>query len=131
MIIVEKNKKRMSIPAGALKKFKNAGWTPLDELQENPDVEDEDITINTDEPETDEDEDSEDTEDDSEGEDDDEGDEDSDEDEDLDETIEELLEKPLNDLNKEELITLAEYKGLDVDELKTAKQLRNALRDLD
>ena len=44
---------------------------------------------------------------------------------------EELAEKPLNELDKEELKILAEYKGLDTKELTTAKKLRAALGALE
>lgn len=44
---------------------------------------------------------------------------------------EELANRPLSELDKEELRILAEYKGLELDETASAKQLRAALRALE
>lgn len=44
---------------------------------------------------------------------------------------EELAQRPLNELDREELRILAEYKGIDVSEITSTKQLRNALRSLE
>ena len=43
---------------------------------------------------------------------------------------EELATKPLDELDRDELTILAEYKGLDVSTLTTKKQLKEALRQL-
>ena len=44
---------------------------------------------------------------------------------------EELAQRPLGELDREELRILAEYKGIDVSEITSTKQLRNALRSLE
>lgn len=43
-------------------------------------------------------------------------------------TPEELLEKPLEDLNFEELKTVADYLGLEVEGQKSSKKLREAIK---
>ena len=44
---------------------------------------------------------------------------------------EELAQRPLGELDREELRILAEYKGIDVSGITSTKQLRNALRSLE
>lgn len=115
MIKIFKDGKIASVPAGSLKQFLSAGWEPTEdhkEISESPSSIPEEKPVEVlDEENT-------------------ESQDDSDDD-----VIyvdpEELAQKPLGELDKEELVILAEYKGLDVSELKTIKQLKAALRSLE
>lgn len=119
MIKITKDGKTSSVPAGSLKKFLSAGWvllngeTPEAPVVAEPQSKDEEVPEELI------------------------GDEQSQEDEEIeDEEVEyvdpeELMQKPLSELDKDELIILAQYKGIDTDGLNTSKQLRAAIRALD
>lgn len=117
MVEIRKGNKSLSIPAGALKKFVSAGWEPVKapkrerkpesgKITESP-KNNEDLDKNTEPDEEIEDEEFEEVD------------------------PEELALRPLSELDKEELQILAEYKGLDISELSSVKQLRAALKALE
>lgn len=114
MVNISKGNKEMSVPAGSLKKFLNAGWR----LAEKSDAKSKRYSKAEEKPventgyQPDEYEEC-----------------DDEEYEEVD--PEELAAKPLNELDTDELRILAEYKGIDVSELKTAKKLRAALEALE
>lgn len=128
MIKIIKGDEERVIPAGAFKMFASAGWQKAknseshDDTDKNtkPTTQDSDLGENS-EPETDTDE-----------------DENPDEEEDANEEDEgdveyvdpeELLKKPVGDLDYEELQIVAEYLGLDVENLTTLKALRKAIKE--
>lgn len=110
MVKVRKGTKTLSIPAGSVRKYLSAGWeltkgsrvSRVDTTRNNLKFE-EDIQLQDGEYEDDV------------------------------EYVdpEELAHRPLGELDKEELAILAEYKGIDVSHMSTAKQLRAAIRSLE
>lgn len=117
MVRMRKNKLELTIPAGSVRKYKKAGWELAEELKDSSDLEDiENVTENVDSqlPESN-------TEDD-----------DSEDDEDV-EYIdpEDLVNKPLEELDRDELKILAEYKGIDTTGLKSTKKLKAAIEALE
>lgn len=128
MIKIIKGGEERVIPAGAFKMFASAGWQKAENSESHDDTDkntksttqDSDLGENS-EPETDTDE-----------------DENPDEEEDANEEDEgdveyvdpeELLKKPVGDLDYEELQIVAEYLGLDVENLTTLKALRKAIKE--
>lgn len=117
MVEMKKGKLTLTIPAGAVRKYIKAGWEPThssgviegeEKGKLNSEIEEELEEVLENESE------------------------DGEYEEDVEYVDpEELAQKPLNELDKEELRILAEYKGIDVSELSTAKQLRSALRSLE
>ena len=112
MIEISKGDRHLTIPAGALKQYVSAGWEPT-EIGHQKEIK------ATDEPKMENS-----------------GNEKYVEEVDEDEEViyvdpEELMLKPLSELDKEELVILAEYKGLDTSKLKTMKQLRDAIRSIE
>lgn len=137
MIKVIRGDEEKVIPAGAYKMFASAGWqkaenseshddtgksieppTQEPDLGENPDPEADPEQGKTPEQEGDPEE----------GEAEGDGDED-DGYEEIEVDPEELLEKPVGDLDYEELQIVAEYLGLDVENLTTLKALRKAIKE--
>lgn len=116
MVEIKKGKLNLTVPAGSVRKYISAGWelangsklarksitpTLTDPMENGGQFEDEETS-----------------------------------DDSTDEEVEyvdpeELAQKPLNELDREELRILAEYKGVDVTELTSTKQLRAALRALE
>lgn len=128
MIKIIKGDEERVIPAGAFKMFASAGWQKAENSESHDDTgkntksttQDSDLGENS-ESETDTDE-----------------DENPDEEEDTNEEDEgdveyvdpeELLKKPVGDLDYEELQIVAEYLGLDVENLTTLKALRKAIKE--
>ena len=119
MVKIRKGKMTLTIPAGAVRKYTKAGWEPIqspqldethDEGDFTPEFENEDENEDAAMPEDDI----------------------SYEDEDVEYVDpEELAQRPLGELDKEELRILAEYKGIDTSALSTAKQFRAAIRALE
>ena len=117
MVKIKKGKLTLTVPAGAVRKYTSAGW----ELAESSKSESK-VTKPT-VPYTDM----------NEGE---TADYTQLEDDPTEEEVEyvdpeELAQRPLSELDREELRILAEYKGIDVSEITSTKQLRNALRSLE
>lgn len=117
MVKMKKGRLTLSVPAGAVRKYISAGWKPtessksdeiLDEGTFSPETENEDEIGAVSESE-----------------------EDYAEDEVEYVDPEELAQRPLGELDKEELRILAEYKGIDISGLNSAKQLRAAIRALE
>lgn len=138
MIKIIRGDEERVIPAGAFKMFASAGWQKAENSESHDDT-DKNTKSTTQEPdlgknqesETDPDgtenpdgDDSEDKED---------GTNDTNADGNEDDVIyvdpEELLEKPVGDLDFEELQIVAEYLGLDVENLTTLKALRKAIKE--
>lgn len=120
MIKITKDGKTSSVPAGSVAKFLSAGWVLLN--GEAPSKKKAEPTIS---PEESTEAPTEELIEEEQGED----EEDTEEVEYVD--PEELMQKPLSELDKEELIILAQYKGIDTENLTTSKQLRAAIRNLD
>lgn len=128
MIKVIRGDEEKVIPAGALKMFASAGWQKAENSESHddngkstePPAQEPDLEGKPD-PEADPEQ---------EG-DPEEGDLDEDGEEDGVEYVdpEELLEKPVGDLDFEELQIVAEYLGLDVENLTTLKALRKAIKE--
>lgn len=117
MVKMKKGRLTLSVPAGAVRKYISAGWEPtesskseeiLDEGALSHETENEDEIGDVSESEADYAE---------------------DEVEYVD--PEELAQRPLGELDKEELKILAEYKGIDISGLNSARQLRAAIRSLE
>lgn len=111
MVKVVKNGMTLTIPAGAVKTYCSAGWklAPSDEGKARPVKSQEKPMMK-----------SEDTE------------ETYDEEEEVEYVDpEDLAQKPLEELDIEELKILAEYKGLDTTRLTSARKLRTALESLE
>lgn len=117
MVKIKKGKLTLTVPAGAVRKYTSAGWelagsskskskvtkptVPYTDMNEGETADDTQL-----------------------------------EDDSTEEEVEyvdpdELAQRPLNELDREELRILAEYKGIDVSEMTSTKQLRNALRSLE
>lgn len=114
MVEIRKGSKILTIPAGALKRYASAGWELTDSKSTKAPMGEAKAEKYT-EPEKPVEEEVEDE---------------------FEEDVEyvdpeELAEKPLSELDKEELQILAEFKGLDTTELTTAKKLRAALGALE
>ena len=133
MIIIHKGDKSLRIPAGAASGYLSAGWSlstvpdlpikPAEEsTQEKPQEEDSDKDLDGDLQPEDTDNESED--------DPEEGSEDDSEEEyeEIEVDPEELLEKPLGELDIDELNIVAEYLGIDTYKLTTEKKLRDAIK---
>lgn len=114
MIKIYKKGKEITVPKGSLDKFLTAGWS-LENGDEKPKkkssghhhpMPEEDSFTPVE-------------------------DEDSDDEEYVEVDPEELASRDLSELDREELRILAEYKGIDVSEMTSTRQLRNALRSLE
>lgn len=117
MVKIKKGKLTLTVPAGAVRKYTSAGW----ELAVIPKSESKVTKPTTPHANANEDETADDT---------------QLEDDSTEEEVEyvdpeELAQRPLSELDREELRILAEYKGIDVSEITSTKQLRNALRSLE
>ncbi len=133
MITIRKGNRVLSIPSGAYKTYASAGWVRAEEDEVHSDK-DENLNSLSQEPDLDENPKS--------GADPEqekplsssnsEGDNDTEGDEDEEDVIyvdpEELKERPLSELDNEELQILAEYMGIDTEEIKTSKALRAELK---
>ena len=110
MVKIHKGRLALTIPAGAVRKYTLAGW----ELSENSksDEATEEVSVNEDD--TDSEAISE------------------EEEEDI-EYVDpaELAKKPIDELDRDELKILAEYKGIDISGITSTKKLRAALRDME
>ena len=123
MITISKGEKSLRIPAGALKSYVAAGWSlgnepqssveaPKSKAQPIPEPEPQnDATDTNPEPE-------EDTED----------EEDDEEYEEIEVDPEELLTRPLGELDFEDLKIVAEYLGIDASKYNTSKKLRDEIK---
>lgn len=119
MVEIRKGSKTLTVPAGAVRKYTSAGWKLTGSSKSEDKVENrEKVPSNNKE---DENEDS--------------GEAGEDllesEYEEIEVDPEELAQRPLNTLDREELTILAEFKGIDTSEITSAKQLRAALRALE
>lgn len=111
MVKIRKGNKHLSVPAGSLYKYLNAGWELSEGSKKHTNrarVEDTSaLAVSIDEPLEDE----------------------------VEEVEyvdpEELAKRPISELDREELRILAEFKGLNPDDYGTTKQLRSALRSLE
>lgn len=120
MVEIRKGSKTLTIPAGAIRRYASAGWalaTSSEQKLEESIQENAPFTDKTDEIETYSDT------------------EESVEEPEIEEEYievdpEELAQRPLNTLDREEISILAEYKGIDTAGM-TAKQIRAALRGLE
>ena len=123
MIQIRKHDKVISIPSGAFKMYASAGW----ELVENSKAPSKKKVTEAEHSEPEAEAEAEDgvTDEDSEVSDE---DEDEAEYEEIEVDPEELLEKPLEELDFEELNIVAEYLGIDTSKLKTSKALRAAIK---
>lgn len=122
MIQIKKHDKVISIPSGAFKMYASAGWelvkdskspakkkaAKTEEAEPSSEVSEEADEVDEVEEVPDEDE--------------------ADEYEEIEVDPEELLEKPLEELDFEELNIVAEYLGIDTSKLKTGKALRAAIK---
>lgn len=120
MVKIRKGSKTLTVPAGAVRKYTAAGWK-LVESSKSDEKQDSQEKVPSNDKE-DKIEDSSDFLGDSE---------ESDEEEYIEVDPEELAQRPLNTLDREELAILAEFKGVDTSEITSAKQLRAALRALE
>lgn len=121
MVRIKKGKLTLTVPAGAVRKYTLAGWELADGSKSDENAvaptntstnENGDVNNDYSEPEGEPSE--------------------EEDDEDLEYVDpEELAQKPLEELDQDELTILAEFKGLDVSELTTVKKLRAALRALE
>lgn len=105
MLVIHKGDKERVIPAGAYEMYASAGWSLDKEIEK-------DISKSVSEPLLEESE------------------------EPVEEEIEyvdpeELATRPLNELDKDELRILAEFKGIDVSVHRSSKQLREMIRSLE
>lgn len=109
MIEIRKGNRHLLIPAGSLKRYLSAGWSTTEQPEETND----DVNLTSGEEELQQ--------------------EYVDPEEEDVEYVdpEELAQRPLSELDREELRILAEYKGIDVSGLTSTKQLRNAIRNLE
>lgn len=112
MVKIKKGKLTLTVPAGAVRKYISAGW----ELANGSKLTRKSVTPTLTDPM--------------------ENGGQSEDEETSDEDVEyvdpeELAQKPLNELDREELRILAEFKGIDVSEITSTKQLRAALRALE
>lgn len=129
MIKVIKGNEEKVIPAGAYKMFASAGWHKAEDSESHddtgkstePPAQKSDLEGN---PESEIDPEQEGDPEDEDGE----GDEEDDFEE-IEVDPEELLKKPIGDLDYEELQIVAEYLGLDVENLTTLKALRKAIKE--
>lgn len=121
MVNIKKGKQRLSIPIGSLKKYTSTGWEIDDNTDSSYASSKDPVVLHQANPEPD-------------------GDNGSDlennEDEDDSEEFEyvdpeDLAKKPLDELDIEDLKILAEYKGIDISDLRTAKKLRAAIEALE
>ena len=117
MVKIKKGKLTLTVPAGAVRKYTSAGWELAGISKSEVKV----TKPTTPHANTNEDETADDT---------------QLEDESTEEEVEyvdpeELAQRPLSELDREELRILAEYKGIDVSEMTSTKQLRNTLRSLE
>ena len=117
MVKIKKGKLTLTVPAGAVRKYTSAGWELAGSSKSKSNV----TKPTTPHANAKEDEIAYDTQLD---------------DESTEEEVEyvdpeELAQRPLGELDREELRILAEYKGIDVSEITSTKQLRNALRSLE
>ena len=117
MVKIKKGKLTLTVPAGVVRKYTSAGW----ELAGSSKSESKVTKQTTPHANTNEDETADDT---------------QLEEESTEEEVEyvdpeELAQRPLSELDREEVRILAEYKGIDVSEITSTKQLRNALRSLE
>lgn len=117
MVEIKKGKLTLTVPAGAVRKYTLAGWelagvSKSDVKSADPTVGH--ATVNEDETADDTQQDDDSSDDDVEYVD-----------------PEELAQRPLSELDRDELMILAEYKGVDVSEITSTKQLRNALKALE
>lgn len=123
MVEIRKGDRVLSVPAGAVKKYTSAGWIVKVSKSEKKVSKDKELSSKENEALA-----GDHTQDD--GEWDDSDYEDAAEDEDYVDP-EELAARPLEELSTEELRILAEYKGIDVTELRSAKKLRAAIAALE
>lgn len=113
MVEIKKGNMTLTVPAGAVRKYARAGWQLASESKSEVNVVeptntplDEDESVVADSSESEE--------------------------EDVEYVDpEELAMRPLEELDREELRILAEYKGIDVSEINSTKRLRAALKALE
>lgn len=111
MVKIHKGRLALTIPAGAVRKYTLAGW----ELSENSKSDEvtEEVSVNEDADTNSE--------------------AISEEEEEDVEYVDpaELAKKPIDELDRDELKILAEYKGIDISGITSTKKLRAALRDME
>lgn len=118
MITIRKGNRILSIPSGAYKTYASAGWVKDGEQIEAETQVEEVVEETTEEPEVE-----------PEAATESEAEEESEEEEEVEYVDpEELKEKPLSELDFEELQILAEYLGIDIKNLKTSKALRAEIK---
>lgn len=118
MIAIKKGARHLSIPKGALKKYTATGWEIDDEITESYTSSEDPINSHQENFNPDEEA----------------GSDHSDEEDDSEfEYVdpEDLAKMPLDELDIEDLRILAEYKGIDITDLRTAKKLRAAISALE
>ena len=118
MVKIRKGSKTLTVPAGAVRKYTLAGWKLVESSKSDEKQDSQEKVPSTDK--KDEIEDSNDAVEDSE-----------ESEEYIEVDPEELAQRPINTLDREELVILAEFKGIDTSEITSTKQLRAALRDLE